>query len=63
MLNLIIVCIDYLKTCLGTSVVLIDAHQPVYNPNGQIDIEASIHEVTVSVMQALGLPRFLLDIE
>ena len=56
-------CIDYLKTRLGSSVVLIDAYQPVYAENGQIDVRASINEVTVSVMQALGLPRFLLDIE
>jgi adenylate kinase family enzyme len=57
-------CIDYLKYCLGVpAVALIDAHQPVYNENGQINIEASIHEVTLSVMQALGLPRYLLDIE
>ncbi|MEN6313716.1 MAG: nucleoside monophosphate kinase [Clostridiaceae bacterium] len=56
-------CIDYLKKYLGSSVVMIDAHQPVYNENGQIDIQASINEVTISVMQALGLPRFLLDIE
>jgi adenylate kinase family enzyme len=54
-------CIDYLKTRLGTSVVLIDAHQPMYSADGENDLEASIHEVVVSVMQALGLPRFLLD--
>lgn len=56
-------CIDYLKISLGASVVLIDAHQPVYCQAGQIDIQASIHKVIVSVMQALGLPRYLLDIE
>lgn len=56
-------CIDYLKKYLGNSVVLIDAHQPIYDQNGKIDIQASIQEVTLSVMQALGLPRYLLDIE
>lgn len=57
-------CIDYLKLRLGVpSVVLIDAHQPVYSESGQIDVEASIYEVILSVMQALGLPRYLLDIE
>ena len=56
-------CIDYLKKYLGTSVVLIDAHQPVYDTNGQIDIQDSVKAVTISVMQALGLPRYLLDIE
>jgi adenylate kinase family enzyme len=55
-------CIDYLKRHLGDSVALIDAHQPVYDRNGQIDVQASIHAVTVSVMQALGLPRYLMDI-
>jgi adenylate kinase family enzyme len=57
-------CIDYLKKCLGASkVVLIDAHQPIYDDNGEINVQASIHEVTLSAMQALGLPRFLLDIK
>lgn len=56
-------CIDYLKKHLGNSVVLIDAHQPVYDTNGQIDVQASIDEVIVSVMQSLGLPRYLMDIE
>lgn len=57
-------CVDYLKDCLGSSsVALIDAHQPVYLDNGKIDVEASINEVILSVMQALGLPRYLLDIK
>ena len=56
-------CIDFLKKYLGNSVVLIDAHQPVYNQNGEIDIQESINEVIISVMQVLGLPRYLLDIE
>jgi adenylate kinase family enzyme len=57
-------CIDYLKSCLGTAAVaLIDAHQPVYNKNKELDIEASIHRVVLSVMDELGLPSFLLDIK
>jgi adenylate kinase family enzyme len=57
-------CIDYLKDNLGTSMVsLIDAHQPVNDENGQINIDASINEVVLSVMQALGLPRFLMDLK
>lgn len=57
-------CIDYLKQCLGSSnVLLIDAHQPVFSVDGFLDIDASILEVTLSVMQALGLPGFLLDIK
>ena len=57
-------CIDYLKDCLGTTMVsLVDAHQPINDEEGQLDIEASINEVVLSVMIALGLPRFLLDLE
>ena len=57
-------CIDFMKTKLGSSIVtLIDAHQPVFDDNGDINIEESIHQVTLNVMQALGLPYFLLDIK
>lgn len=57
-------CIDYLKFRLGSSkVALIDAHQPVYNEKGELDLALSINEVTLNVMQALGLPGFLLDIK
>lgn len=56
-------CIDYLKFCLGSEMVtLIDAHQPIFK-NGQMDIEASIHQVVISVMGALGLPGYLLDLK
>lgn len=56
-------CIDYLKYLLDySSVALIDAHQPIFNENGTINIEKSIHAVTLSVMKELGLPSFLLDI-
>lgn len=56
-------CIDYLKQNLGASYVsLIDAHQPAYNQDGTLNIAASIGNVTLSVLQALGLPSFLLDI-
>lgn len=55
--------IDYLKLRLGSSkVTLIDAHQPVYNDVGSIDIENSIKQVTLNVLQSLGLPSFLLNI-
>lgn len=57
-------CIDYLKNYLGTSMVsLVDAHQPINDEKGQINIEASINEVILSVMQTLGLPRFLMDLK
>ena len=57
-------CVDYLKCSLGVpNVVLIDAHQPVFDGEGNLDLDASIREVTLTVMQALGLPGFLLDLE
>lgn len=57
-------CIDYLKSSLGSTMVsLIDAHQPVYGVNGQVDIDASINEVVLNAMQALGLPKFLMDLK
>lgn len=57
-------CIDYLKYRLGTSAVaLIDAHQPAYLDNGEISLEASINQVILSVLEALGLPKYLLDIK
>jgi miniconductance mechanosensitive channel len=56
--------IDYLKDYLGTEMVsLIDAHQPVNDEKGRINIDASINEVVLSVMQALGLPRYLMDLK
>ena len=56
--------IDYLKIRLGSSkVTLIDAHQPVYNQLGILDIEKSIKQVTLNVLQSLGLPSYLLDIK
>lgn len=57
-------CIDYLKSSLGSTMVsLIDAHQPVYCVNGQVDVDASINEVVLNVMLALGLPKFLMDLK
>ena len=56
--------IDYLKVRLGSSkVTLIDAHQPVYNELDIIDIEKSIKQVTLNVLQSLGLPSYLLDMK
>ncbi|MFZ5353775.1 MAG: nucleoside monophosphate kinase [Bacillota bacterium] len=56
-------CIDFLKVRLGSSVVsLIDAHQPIIREDGTLDKNASIMEVVYSVLQALGLPRYLTEI-
>ncbi len=54
--------IDYLKLRLGLNkVALIDAHQPIYNDGDIIDIENSIKQVTLNVLNALGLPSYLLN--
>ena len=56
--------IDYLKEKLGVSrVALIDAHQPVFNPDKTLNIDASIHNVVLSAIQSLGLPSYLLDLK
>ena len=56
-------CIDYLKAELSPqTVALIDAHQPVFAADGQFDLKQSIGAVTLSVIQALGLPPFLLEL-
>lgn len=56
--------IDYLKTELGSErVVLIDAHQPVYDSKGKIILHMSIERVTIDVLSALGLPKYLLMME
>lgn len=57
-------CIDYLKNHLGTTMVsLIDAYQPIYDEKGHINKKASIDEVVLSVMQSLGLPKYLMDLK
>lgn len=54
--------IDYLKATLGSSYVsLIDAHQPIYKDEG-FDLNASIEKVTVDVVNALGLPKYLMTL-
>ena len=55
--------IDYLKEKLGVSrVALIDAHQPVFNIDKTLNVDASIHNVVLSAIQSLGLPSYLLDL-
>jgi hypothetical protein len=52
--------VDYLKTELGSpSVVLIDAHQPVYRDvagERRLALAASIANVAASALRALGVP-------
>lgn len=55
--------IDYLKERLGVGrVALIDAHQPVFNIDKTLNVDASIHNVVLSAIQSLGLPSYLLDL-
>lgn len=55
--------IDYLKEKLGVSkVALIDAHQPVFNIDKTLNVDASINNVVLSAIQSLGLPSYLLDL-
>jgi adenylate kinase family enzyme len=55
--------IDFLKMELGQDkVVLIDAHQPVFDDDGSLDLDRSIDAVTANVIEALGLPNYLLDL-
>jgi adenylate kinase family enzyme len=56
-------CIDFLKMELGPGkVALVDAHQPVFHQDDSLDLEKSIRAVTISVIEALGLPHYLLDL-
>lgn len=54
--------IDYLKDALGSHFVsLIDAHQPVYIEE-ELHLTRSIQQVTKDVIDALGLPKYLLSL-
>lgn len=56
--------VEYLKNCLGNSMVsLVDGQQPIYDGKGEINIEASINAVVLSVLKSLDLPDFLMDIK
>ena len=57
-------CIDFLKIKLGPNkIALVDAHQPVFGQDGRLNLEQSIRAVTISVVEALGLPNYLLDLK
>ncbi|HKE15352.1 MAG TPA: nucleoside monophosphate kinase [Kofleriaceae bacterium] len=53
--------VDHMKLELGSqAIALIDAHQPVYREQGgerRLDVGASIANVAVSALRALGVPR------
>ncbi len=54
--------IEYLKSQLGSRIaVLVDAHQPAYSPNGELDLELSVRNVANAVLMALGVSRHILE--
>lgn len=54
--------LEYLKARLGSqAVVLIDAHQPEYGPDGQLDLARSVRNVANSVLMAIGVSRHILE--
>lgn len=56
--------VDYLKLRLGSErVVLVDAHQPVYMENDELNVKASINKVAFKVIRAMGLPHYLMDLK
>ena len=54
--------LEFLKARLGSrKVVLIDAHQPEYRGDGELDLAASVRNVANSVLMALGVSRHILE--
>jgi adenylate kinase family enzyme len=54
--------VELLKAQLGSSkVALIDAHQPAYRPDGQLDLPNSVRNVANRVLMALGVSRHILE--
>jgi len=54
--------LEFLKARLGSrKVALIDAHQPEYRGDGELDLEASVRNVANSVLMALGVSRHILE--
>ncbi|MCO4772144.1 MAG: nucleoside monophosphate kinase [Deltaproteobacteria bacterium] len=54
--------VELLKYELGSQyVALIDAHQPAYNENAELDLPASVRNVAKQVLMSLGVSRHILD--
>ena len=54
--------LEFLKARLGSrKVALIDAHQPEYRGDGELDLKASVRNVANSVLMALGVSRHILE--
>jgi adenylate kinase family enzyme len=53
--------VELLKAKLGShAVALLDAHQPEYKADGELDLEASVRNVATRVLMALGVSRHIL---
>lgn len=54
--------VELMKARLGAAkVALIDAHQPAYGPDGQLDLENSVRNVANRVLMSLGVSRHILE--
>lgn len=54
--------VELLKAELGSQyAALIDAHQPAYDENGDLDLKASVRNVAKQVLMSLGVSRHVLD--
>jgi adenylate kinase family enzyme len=54
--------LELLKKRLGaTAVELIDAHQPEFGPDGQLDLRRSVRNVANSALMAIGVSRHVLE--
>jgi len=54
--------LEFLKSRLGsTSVELVDAHQPEFGPDGQLDLPRSVRNVANSALMAIGVSRHMLE--
>ena len=54
--------VELLKAQLGSAkVALIDAHQPAYRPDGQLDLGESVRNVANRVLMTLGVSRHILE--
>lgn len=54
--------VELMKARLGSArVALIDAHQPAYGPDGQLDLENSVRNVANRVLMVLGVSRHILE--
>ena len=54
--------VELLKAEIGShAVALVDAHQPAYRADGELDLEASVDNVSRNVLISMGLSRHILN--